>query len=157
MEVREVKDHRTKHVLIGEDDDDDFYIFSSAISELPYTIILTRAENGEILIRLLDEKNPDILFLDILMPTKDGRQCLREIRRNSKYDLLPIIIYSSISDFREIEFCYREGANLYAIKPESFSDLKAILDSIFSIDWKKKLLYFPPLSEFIVNPKPSAE
>lgn len=139
------------HVLVAEDDDDDFLIFSSAVQELSFTVILTRAENGDILIRLLDEKNPDILFLDILLPYKDGRNCLKEIRANRKYDNLPVIIYSSLNDLKEIEFCYREGANLYVIKPESFSELKAILEKILSIDWKK-VLYFPSLSEFVVNP-----
>lgn len=81
-----------RNVLIAEDDDDDFYIFSKAIEELSIPIILSRAENGEILIKLLNEKYPDMLFLDILMPCKDGRQCLKEIRSDRRYDDLPIII-----------------------------------------------------------------
>lgn len=137
-------------VLIAEDDDDDFEIFSSAIKELSFTVILTRAENGDILIRLLDEKNPDILFLDILLPCKDGHHCLKEIRSNKKYDSLPVIIYSSLADLKEIEFCYREGANLFVIKPGTFSELKDALKKVFSIDWKK-VLYFPSLSEFVLN------
>lgn len=139
------------NVLVAEDDDEDFEIFSSAIKELSIKVVLTRAENGDILIRLLDEKNPDVLFLDILLPCKDGNHCLKEIRANKKYDKLPVIIYSSISDLKTIEFCYREGANLYMIKPGTFSELKTALQKIFSIDWKK-VLYFPSLTEFVLNP-----
>ena len=62
-----------------------------------------------------------------------------------------MIIYSSISDLKEIEFCYREGANLYVIKPGTFSELKGALQKILSIDWKK-VLYFPSLTQFVVNP-----
>jgi len=140
------------HVLMAEDDDEDFYIFSLAIKELSIKVILTRAENGDILLQLLDEKNPDIVFLDLLMPCKDGRTCLKEIRSNKKYDTIPIVVYSSLSDLKSIEFCYREGSNLYAIKPSTLNELKSVLEKIFSIDWKK-MLYFPPRSKFVVTPQ----
>jgi CheY-like chemotaxis protein len=138
------------HVLIAEDDDDDFHIFASVIQELSLTIILSRAEDGRILLRILDEKIPDILFLDILMPAIDGRQCLKEIRANKKYDTLPIIIYSSVTNLKDIEFCYREGSNFYVAKPSTFAELKTVLEKIFSIDWKKTV-YYPPLSQFVVS------
>jgi CheY-like chemotaxis protein len=138
------------HVMIAEDDDDDYYIFSVALEELSITVVLTRAKNGDILVRLLEDKIPDILFLDLMLPGKDGRQCLREIRANNKYDALPVIMYTSLKNVEEIEFCYREGANLYVIKPTAYADLKDILQRILLIDWKK-LLYYPPLSQFVLN------
>ena len=140
------------HVLLAEDDDEDYFIFSLAIKELTFKVILTRAENGDILLKLLDENNPDIVFLDLLMPCKDGRTCLKEIRSNKKYDTVPIVVYSSLNDLKSIEFCYREGSNLYAIKPSTLQELKTVLEKIFSIDWKK-MLYFPPRSKFVVNPQ----
>lgn len=141
------------HVLVAEDDNDDYLLFTLALEELSsFIVILSRAENGEILLKLLEEKHPDILFLDLLMPCKDGRQCLKEIRANSRYDSLPIIVYSSLNDLKQIEFCYREGANLYLIKPASFSELKTALEKILSINWKKAL-YYPPLSGFVLNPQ----
>ena len=139
-------------VLLAEDDDEDYLVFSLALQELSFRVILTRAENGEILLKMLDEQHPDILFLDLLMPCKDGRQCLKEIRANRKYDTLPIVVYSSFHDLKNIEFCYREGSNLYALKPGSLSELKNVLEKIFAIDWKK-MLYFPTLAEFVLNPQ----
>lgn len=139
------------YVLLAEDDDDDYLIFSLAVDEITSVRVeLKRAENGDILMRLLDEKHPDLLFLDLLMPCKDGRQCIREIRSNRKFDSLPIIVYSSMSDIESIEFCYREGSNLFAKKPSSLSDLKSILERIFSMDWKR-MLYYPPMSQFVIN------
>ena len=139
------------YVLLAEDDDDDYLIFSLAVNDITSVRVeLKRAENGDILMRLLDEKHPDLLFLDLLMPCKDGRQCIREIRANIKFDSLPIIVYSSMSDLESIEFCYREGTNLYARKPSSLSDLKSILEKIFAMDWKR-MLYYPPMSQFVIN------
>ncbi len=139
------------HVLLAEDDDDDYLVFSLAIDELSSVkVVLTRAENGDILMRLLDEKHPDLLFLDLLMPCKDGRQCIKEIRANKQFDTLPIIVYSSLNDLQSIEFCYREGTNLFARKPSSVKDLKDILERIFAIDWKR-MMYYPPMSQFVIN------
>ncbi len=144
-------DQDLTYVLLAEDDDDDYLIFSLAVDELTSVRVeLKRAENGDILMRLLDEKHPNLLFLDLLMPCKDGRQCIREIRSNRKFDSLPIIVYSSMSDLESIEFCYREGSNLFAKKPGTLSDLKEILERIFAIDWKR-MLYYPPMSQFVIN------
>lgn len=139
-------------VLIADDDNEDFEILKDAIVELKLSVVIERAENGEILIKILNEKIPDLLFLDILMPCKDGRQCLKEIRANKKFDLLPIIVFSSLRVWHEVEFCFREGANLFSIKPSSFVELKAIIEKIFAIDWRKSV-YYPPLTQFVINPE----
>src|SRR4051812_23847283 len=97
------------NVLIAEDDDDDFFIFSVAISETAFRVIVKRAEDGELLMKLLEEEIPDILFLDLLMPTKDGKQCLLEIRSDRRYDNLPIIVYSALEDLETVEYSYRQG------------------------------------------------
>lgn len=142
------------NVLIAEDDDDDFFIFSVAISETGFTVLLKRAEDGELLMKLLQEELPDILFLDLLMPCKDGKQCLLDIRADRRYDRLPIIVYSQLNDLETVEYCYRQGANLLTIKPNSIPELKEALQKILGIDWKKTM-YFPPKSEFVVgNAKP---
>ncbi|MDI3321088.1 response regulator [Pinibacter soli] len=138
------------NVLIAEDDDDDYLIFSLAVEELSVQVVLSRAENGDILMKMLNENHPDLLFLDILMPCRDGRQCIREIRADSKFDSLPIIVYSSLKDMETIEFCYRAGSNLYALKPSSLKEVKATLERIFAVDWKK-MLYYPPLSQFVLR------
>lgn len=138
------------NILIAEDDDDDYLIFSIAIKETSFTYVLKRAENGEILLKHLNTEVPDILFLDLLMPCTDGKQCIREIRANKKYDSLPIIIYSSLNDLTSVEYCFREGSNLYIIKPNSISELRSVLERILAIDWKKTM-YFPQRSQFIIN------
>jgi CheY-like chemotaxis protein len=143
-------DTKPTNVLIAEDDDDDFFIFSLAISETTFTVLLKRAEDGELLMKLLKQEMPDILFLDLLMPLKDGRQCLLEIRADRRYDRLPIIVYTALQDLETVEYCYRQGSNLLTIKPNSIQDLKEAIQRVLSIDWKKTM-YFPPKSEFVIG------
>jgi CheY-like chemotaxis protein len=138
------------HVLIAEDDDDDYYLFSVAATETAYKVLVTRAENGQILLQLLEKEVPHIVFLDLLIPVLDGRHCLKAIRSNKKYDSVPVIVYSSLKDLESVEYCYREGSNLFVVKPDSYGDLKKILERILSIDWKKTM-YYPPRSEFVLT------
>ncbi len=147
-EIQEI----TRKVLLAEDDDDDYLIFTLAIEDTKVAVALTRAVDGDELMERLGEQVPDILFLDLEMPCKNGRQCLKEIRSNQKYDELPVIVYTSFSDATSIEFCFRESGNLYIIKPSSISELSEVLKRILAIDWHK-VMYYPPKSEFVLNPK----
>jgi DNA-binding response OmpR family regulator len=142
-----------KNVLIAEDDDEDFYIFSFAINETKLAVALDRAEDGEILMKKLSERIPDILFLDINMPSKDGRQCIKDIRADHRYDEMPVIIYSSFEDLRNIEYCFREGANLYVVKPVYFGDFVKTIRRLLMMD-RNAGLYFPAKSDFVVKQEP---
>lgn len=144
-------EEQVQSVLMAEDDDDDFVLFSDVIRDLSLKVFLTRAENGEVLMRILHEKVPDMLFLDILMPCKNGKDCLHEIRSNRKFDELPIIVYTSLQDFETIEFCYRKGTNLFVYKPQTYADLVKTIERIFAMNWKK-VRYYPTLSNYVLNP-----
>jgi CheY-like chemotaxis protein len=142
----------TRKAVIAEDNDKDFLFFSNAVDKISVKVILTRAEDGEILIKLLNEIeiNPDILFLDLLLPIKDGRECLKLIRKNKKFDFMPIVIYSNPKEYESIEFCYRESANLLIFKPTTTEELVVMLERIFTLEWNK-LMYYPPLDKFALN------
>jgi len=145
---------KAKDIVLAETDDNDYMIFSVAVKEQEIAVSLRRAENGIILMQLLGEDVPDILFLDLLLPLKSGKQCIKEIRADERYDELPIIAYTALQDLESIEFCYREGANLYVLKPKNADTLVSVLRRILSIDWKKTL-YFPQRSQFVIgNEKP---
>lgn len=137
-------------VLIGEDDDDDFLIFSLAVEDIAYKIMLSRAADGNTLMEMLNRELPDMLFLDLRLPGKDGKQCLHLIRADRKFDKLPVIIYTSLDDLQNIQYCYQEGSNMYTVKPNSVNELREILQRIFTLDWKRTL-YYPPLDQFVLR------
>lgn len=141
---------KSKDIVLAETDDNDYLIFSVAVNQQEIPVKLRRAENGVILMQLLSEDIPDILFMDLLLPVKSGKQCIKEIRADERYDELPIIAYTTLQDLDNIEFCYREGANLYVLKPKDAATLVATLRRILSIDWKK-ILYFPQRSQFVIG------
>jgi CheY-like chemotaxis protein len=142
------------NVLLAEDDDDDFYFFSEALRDVPMKIALTRVNDGEELMAMLEKQVPDILFLDLFMPCKDGRECLHEIRSNTTYDTMPVVIYSSRNDMYSIDFCFREKADLYVIKPNTVDDLKQALDRILVSDLQE-IMSAPDRTEFVLGSGPA--
>jgi CheY-like chemotaxis protein len=139
-----------KSVVVADDDHEDFYAFQIACEELTYKVLLTHVDNCDELMRHLERVVPDILFLDILIGNGDGNKCLRELRSNRKYDQLPIIMYTSMADLTNIEYCFREGANLYVIKPLSFQGLREAINRILTIDWRNTM-YFPTRDAFVMK------
>ena len=134
-----MNDHDSKiHILLTDDDADDLMLFEEAIKELPLSVQLSSVENGKDLFKLLaDNYSPNLIFLDVNMPGKSGKDCLLEIKSNPVFHNIPVIMYSTSGNKGDIETCYKHGADLYVIKPHLFTDIVKMLEKIFSIDWEK--------------------
>lgn len=81
-------------------------------------------------------ERPNLLFLDLNMPVKNGMQCLREIRQNLAFNDLAIAIYSTSSTEQDIEDTFIYGANIYINKPSSFAKLKEVIEKVLQINWQ---------------------
>jgi CheY-like chemotaxis protein len=92
---------------------------------------------------------PDILFLDINMPVKNGIECLQLIRKESKYDKIPILIYSTSVNKVDIDKAYQNGANYFIVKPNAIDDITSIIKKLISMG-KEALLSVPPREEFVI-------
>jgi CheY-like chemotaxis protein len=136
------------HVILAEDDGDDSMFFLTATELLSFPIMLSLAEDGEMLMALLKNKvPPNVIFLDLRMPRLNGQQCLKEIRSRSEFDHIPIIIFTELNDQPHIDECYNSGANYYVIKPDSFEGLLKVLEKAFKADWKK----IPEKETFVIE------
>ena len=125
-------------VLLADDDADDLMLFQEAIKEVSQSIKLAFVENGKDLLKLLEDNfNPNLIFLDLNLPGKSGKDCLKEIKSNPLHRKIPVIMYSTSNNKDDIESCYRQGADLYVIKPYLFTDIVKMLEKIFSLDLNK--------------------
>ncbi len=86
------------------------------------------AENGEQAVQMFKEDNPDIIFMDVVMPIKDGITALKEIRNINKE--VKVVMLTSEGDQSTLHVALEQGANHYIIKP--FDDDK-ILELIHSL------------------------
>lgn len=70
---------------------------------------------------------PGMILLDLNMPGTDGREVLSEIKADESLRQIPVIVLTTSADERDIQSCYRDGANSYIQKPV---DMKGFLESI---------------------------
>lgn len=134
-----MKETTNNFVFLADDDSDDRELFETACSEVDSGILYRTFGDGKSLLDFLkqsDNELPDILFLDINMPKKNGFQCLKEVRNTDRLYDLCVIMYSTSNNSRDICKSYELGANGFVQKPNSFSDLKEILAKIFDTNWR---------------------
>lgn len=148
----DVMDFMPKRVFLADDDEDDQLLFNDVLKELSSSIELTVARDGEHLMKLLTQLKqlPDILFLDLNMPLKNGFECLEEIKADKKFENLPVIIFSTSSQPSAIEHVYHYGAHLYVRKPNDFTNLKKIIHYVLSVNWQNNLLQ-PSKEKFVLT------
>ena len=83
---------------------------------------------------------PSLIFLDLNLPKKSGKEVLRLVKKDEKLRGVPIIVMST-SDFREdVELCYKLYANSYLVKPSDFSMFMDMVGSIKEFWYNKSVL-----------------
>lgn len=118
-----------------DDDDDDQEIFSLALNTIDKNISFVTANDG---IEALNKLNidhaftPHYIFLDLNMVRMGGRECLKEIRKIPRLNNIPVIIYSTSSEQKDITETMLLGASDYIVKPPSISILTKRLEQVLS-------------------------
>ncbi len=118
------------NILLADDDKDDCLFFNDAIREFIPSTNLTMVHDGEQLMQLLINETtqlPDVLFLDLNMPCKNGFECLAEIKHNKQLKHLPVVIYSTSGWNDKINILFKTGADVYIRKPGNFAQLVQVI------------------------------
>jgi CheY-like chemotaxis protein len=129
-----------KYIFLADDDEDDCLLFEDALREVSASTELTMANDGVELMTILDNlvpPPPDVIFLDLNMPRKNGFECLAEIRNSKSLKDIPVVIFSTSGEEEAIDRLYEQGANYFIKKPGSFPKLKMAIQQILAIDWTK--------------------
>lgn len=146
------EDHSSLNILLADDDKDDRFFFAMTLSEMPVATNLETVPDGEKLMEYLSKAKelPDVLFLDLNMPLKNGTECLTEIKNNKKLMQLPVIIYSTSLHENVADQLYEIGAHFY-IRKSDLAELKKVLQYVLNLITEKKFIR-PPRDKFILSP-----
>lgn len=124
-------------VLLADDDPDDRDLFLEAVSAPDITA--ETVVNGVALLEHLnacDDGNlPHCIFLDLNMPSMGGKEALQEIRGNSRLQSLPVIIYSTSFNRRDVDETFALGANRYLVKPTSYVQMQQAIQTLAHMNW----------------------
>src|SRR5690242_8692345 len=112
-------------VIYCEDDEDDRLLFNDILQDFNPRLKVEFVTNGTRLMELLKHFAPDLLFLDLEMPFKNGLECLIDIRQNPALENLPVIVFSFTTRRANIQTAYEMGANLFLVKSSTYSIKRA--------------------------------
>ena len=119
------------NILLADDDPDDRRFFKEAITGFIPADNFMAVHDGEQLMQLLSNetaKLPDVLFLDLNMPRKNGFDCLKEIKQNKRFKDLAVVILSTSSEYEQMHTLFNSGADVYICKPGNFEQLVQVIN-----------------------------
>jgi CheY-like chemotaxis protein len=127
-----------KKILIAEDDEEDVFLFKKVLTDLAVEVTLEVAANGVDLIKMLEDAKvlPELIFLDLNMPLKNGMVCLQEIKANPHWKDIKIIILSTSSHQDQIKAAYDKGCDFYIVKLCNYNDFKNAVAACMHKNWQ---------------------
>jgi CheY-like chemotaxis protein len=147
---------RKLSILLVDDDEDDQFFFKEALHQIKIKVDLSVAYNGLEALNTLTHFIPELIFLDINMPYQNGKECLKVIRSNPKFQDTSIIMFTTSAREEDIRESRIYGANLFVIKPSSTEDHVNILNNIFSM-YLEKRLHRTGNESFVINHNSSGQ
>jgi DNA-binding response OmpR family regulator len=122
-----------KTCLLIDDDHDDHEIFMMALENVEKPVKLISEYNAASALSRLRNLTelPDVIFLDLNMPKMNGKQCLVEIRKEKHLNKIPVIVYSTSSEIKDLIETQELGATAYIVKSSSVRELSLALNDLF--------------------------
>ena len=125
-------------ILIADDDVEDIQLTKECLQDYSLAVDVHNVEDGQYLIDLLKgteeyfgwKELPQLIFLDINMPRKDGFQALKEIKEDLTLCKIPVIMFTTSMAPRDIERAYELGANCYVTKPQTVQEWCKIVEDL---------------------------
>ena len=126
-----------KTILVAEDDEDDQVFFTEFLKHRSDVLLLPIAENGEALIRQLEQLYttqaflPDFIILDQNMPKRSGLQTLEYLKSHPPYTQIPVMLYSTYTDRELIQKGAELGACKVVPKPITTEGYNRMIEELF--------------------------
>ncbi|WP_417942299.1 response regulator [Flavobacterium sp. RS13.1] len=152
---KDLKENEPLKIILAEDDNDDQELFMDAVDATNVPAEIITVGNGEELVNILkddSETKPDIIFIDINMPVKGGKEALAEIKNDKELKDIPAVMLSTSNSQKDIEDTLNKGADLYIQKPSSFKGFILVLKKVFVLYWTKALIN-PLKNMFFISEK----
>lgn len=124
-------------LLVVEDSDEDFEAFGRMLRQASISNPIYRCTDGDDALDFLyhtgeyiesaKAPRPGIILLDLNLPGTDGREVLEQIKQDEDLKIIPVVVFTTSSNPKDIEVCYRYGVNGYILKP---IDIKRLMRTI---------------------------
>jgi diguanylate cyclase (GGDEF)-like protein len=113
----------TKRILIADDEPNVRQLLELVLRGQGYEVTL--ATNGAQLVRMAQERVPDLVLVDLMMPQLDGYEAIRQLRNDTRTAHLPMLILTAKSALDDVVVGFETGADDYITKPFNIPELLA--------------------------------
>jgi CheY-like chemotaxis protein len=123
----------TYPLLVVEDNDKDFEILKWALKKLSITLPVYRCCDGDDALDFLYQRGvyqdaakaprPAIILLDLKLTATDGFEVLETIKHDEHLKMIPVVVWTTSSDPKDVEISFKQGANSYMLKPMTLDKL----------------------------------
>jgi CheY-like chemotaxis protein len=139
--IKSVKDcGNTVSVLVVEDDDDDYDFLEHTLKGCCKETLINWVKDGDQAVDYLFKRGdyedetrypkPDLVFLDIRVPKKNGLEIAKIVKEDSVLKKVPTIMLTTSSSSADVLSAYENGVNLYFKKPEGFEEMEQFKKAI---------------------------
>lgn len=144
-------------ILVVDDDPVNLKIVTAYLT--PHNFKVIHASNGHNALAILENnRKPDIVLLDIMMPGMSGFELCEAIRKQAGHSLLPIIFLTAKQQVEDLENAFKLGGNDYITKPFSAGELLSrISNQLKSANASRKLESLRRVAELLSHQKDSAK
>lgn len=114
-------------ILLVEDSPEDCEAVMRAWQELEFSSPICHCADGDEALDFLyhrgsyadskDAPRPALILLDLNLPGTDGREVLEQVKQDEELRSIPVIVFTTSVDNKDVNECYRAGANSYVHKP----------------------------------------
>lgn len=130
-------------ILLVEDEPADVHMVQRFLEKADSNLQVDHVEDGDACMAYLrnpQKPKPDVIFLDLRMPQKDGREVLAEIKLDQELHQIPVVIYSSSRTETDIAKCYKLGCAAYCVKGGTLTEIAEVSKTLADF-WGKHVLY----------------
>jgi CheY-like chemotaxis protein len=127
-------------LLVVEDSNEDFTMLQRLIRRMSVNNPIYRCTSGDDALDYLKLRGnysgdlekaprPSVILLDLNLPGTDGRSTLSRLKKDADLRDIPVVIFTTSSAPKDIDFCYQTGANAYLVKPIDRNELQKTVQS----------------------------
>ncbi len=133
----ETQNGKEVEILLVEDNPADVRLTQEALREAKVRNTLHVVNDGVVAMEFLrgendyaDSPRPDLIFLDLNLPRKDGREVLEEIKNDPQLRRIPVVILTTSDAEQDVLKSYDLHANCYVTKPVDMDSFISVVGSV---------------------------
>lgn len=135
------------HVVVADDNE----IMRESLGEIletdPQIVVDGSAMDGEVTLKMIKEKQPDVVIIDLVMPKVDGIGVMERVQHGDRMKMPSFIVISAAGRPEIMEDAFNAGASYYIMKPFDSTDIIQRIKKIASINTHRNLTGTAPVYE----------